>query len=288
MATHEHEIADLLRRTGWECREPNGTPPPGGGGATLRGVFAERKQFLWAVTRSTDDYARRMSVINASWPRETQWVVRGWGFHRERFLAAAPSSGVDVIGGAPIFPAKLVVGYQTGATRAEIVVDVSGDLVLNVPPTRNLTIDALLPANSANVQVQSPFALSDSALAGQATYIDGQIQIAAWPTDCPIERGHPRQTLSRSIEAGAAAFTVPIPIGATSLRIYQSAPIVGGAAPSLACQWCTSDDTAAGLVIPFGDITIGTDEVVPGEAVAVRVESDPVNNARAVFVFGLE
>lgn len=277
-----------------DCTGTPGTPDPGSAGGTT--VHADRSQYLWrayetaAGVVAAPQYTTRRSILSASDRSRPQWVIRAWGQSLEEVAAQppTPASPDRILGGLASAPIQIVIGISTGNVRLEVVLDLSGDVVYNVPPTNSLTVDALLPSNSAQVSIPGGQLVSSALLPGPGSYIHALVNVTAWPVRSPIERSRNRCSSLLNVPAGVTPAFVRIPSGAQRVTLYDGPYTLAGLAPALFYQWVGFVDPAGVTTYPIGELTGGIPQVVPAMATAIMVTPDPLSPARVCAVFEVE
>jgi hypothetical protein len=254
-----------------------------------------------------------MAVLTASDRTRPMWLVQVWGYHVQSGDLLAPVIPDEgTLYERPTFPAQVIVGFSTGNVRHEEIYDASGGVMLNLPPSPQVTIDVMLPVESARIIFGPPRSYEENQLPATAgAFITGKLMVTAWalggrspPADCPrdengrplphlgatlhapIERSRNRSTRVSNLAINTQE-SMRIPAGAQRLTIYDGPQQTGVPSPVLTYRWVAVDDGAPANVMPLGDILPRVPNVVPAFANAVQVFNGPAV-ARVAMVWEVD
>ena len=254
----------------------------------------EQAQFLSRAVRfdtfTVQEFNREFGVLDVSCRVPTPWWVRVYGYAlQETTEMGAPSPALpgNIVSGIQSFPGQATIGWGDQSIGPKVIVDVGGGTTLWIPPTRNVSIAALLPeeTNRFAVASQQPASPNRIGPAG-GEFIHTLFGVSAQPSCCSAGIRRATMTIRRDVPPNDSIF-VPLPAAATRLTAYDGPLIDVGPSPAMQYRWVLFD--AAGVVRPLADFLPNTPQPVPrGAAVGVQVFGDAVDLARTCLVFELE
>lgn len=258
------------------------------GNADGTGVYAERRQYLHRVASTT--YATERALVVGSDRTRPCWNLRLWGFALEEIGAIAPpvpASPGSILAALQASPLQALVSWSSGNVKASIVVDLSGDSILNFPPAVSVQANVIMPSDSAEVNINGQLVESGLQPTG-GPFVHSLIQGSLWSTRSPIERSRNRMSQIRNIARGVSAQVFRIPSGAQRVTLYTGPQVIGGAAPTCYYTLVGFVDPAGVQTFPIGELAVNDAQTLPGLATAILITADPVADARVCATFELE